>query len=209
MRQGSYRGLAGTANIFARECIMDDLAVDLKIDPLDFRMRNLRNERLRNVLTAGAEAFGWGKRTKKKGHGYGLGCGIEKGGYIATFAEVYVDAGGLPTVKRALSAFECGAIVNPEHLKGQILGCLVQGLGGALFEWIDFEDGRIRNPMFSRYRVPRFTDMPEIEVVMVNRTDLPSAGAGEAPIYGIAPAVRNAIADAGSGRKYTLPLRRE
>lgn len=206
LRQGSYRGLAGTANIFARECIMDDLAVDLKIDPLDFRMRNLRNERLRNVLTAGAEAFGWGKRTKEKGRGYGLGCGIEKGGYIATFAEVYVDASGRPTVKRALSAFECGAIVNPEHLKGQILGCLVQGLGGALFEWIDFEDGRIRNPMFSRYRVPRFTDMPEIEVVMVNRTDLPSAGAGEAPIYGIAPAVRNAIADAGGGRRYTLPL---
>lgn len=208
LRQGSYRGLAGTANIFARECIMDDLAVDLKIDPLDFRMRNLRNERLRNVLTAGATAFGWGKRAKEKGHGHGLGCGIEKGGYIATFAEVQVDGSGQPTVKRAVTAFECGAIVNPQHLKSQILGCLVQGLGGALFEWIDFDEGRIRNPMFSRYRVPRFADMPEIEVVMVNRTDLPSAGAGEAPIYGIAPAVRNAIADAGGGRRYTLPVNR-
>lgn len=209
LRQGSYRGLAGTANIFARECVMDDLAVDLKIDPLDFRMRNLRNERLRNVLTAGADAFGWDKRTKQKGIGYGLGCGTEKGGYVASFAEVHVDASGAATVKRAVTAFECGAIINPGHLKNQILGCVVQGLGGALFEWIDFDEAKIRNPMFSRYRVPRFTDMPELEVVMVNRTDLPSAGAGEAPIYAIAPAIRNAIADAGGGRRYTLPLDRE
>lgn len=209
LRQGSYRGLAGTANIFARECIMDDLAADLKIDPLDFRMRNLRNDRLRNVLNAGAEAFGWNKRKKAKGVGYGLGCGIEKGGYVATFAEVHSDASGAVTVKRAVTAFECGAIINPDHLKNQILGCVVQGLGGALFEWIDFDDQRIRNPMFSRYRVPRFTDIPELEVVMVNRTDLPSAGAGEAPIYAIAPAIRNAIADAGGGRRYTLPLYRE
>jgi len=75
-----------------------------------------------------------------------------------------------------------------------------------LFEWIDFDESKIRNPMFSRYRVPRFHDVPELEVVMVNRTDLPSSGAGEAPIYAIAPAIRNAIADAGGGRRYTLPL---
>ncbi len=83
---------------------------------------------------------------------------------------------------------------------------VVQGLGGALFEWIDFKDGRILNPMFSRYRVPRFTDMPQLDVVMVDRKELPSAGAGEAPIYAIAPAIRNAIADAGGERLYTLPL---
>src|SRR5690606_19815709 len=167
LRQGSYRGLAGTANIFARECIMDDIAVDLNIDPLDFRMRNLRDERLRNVLTAGANAFGWGKRAKEKGFGHGVGCGIEKGGYVASFAEVYTDASGAITVKRAVTAFECGAIINPEHLENQILGCVVQGLGGALFEWVDFDESKIRNPMFSRYRVPRFNDMPELEVVMV------------------------------------------
>src|SRR5690606_13141444 len=98
---------------------------------------------------------------------------------------------------------------NPVHLENQILGCVVQGLGGALFEWIDFKNGRIVNPMFSRYRVPRFTDMPELEIVMVDRKDLPSAGAGEAPIYGIAPAIRNAIADAGGERLYSLPLLRK
>lgn len=210
LRQGSYRGLAGTANIFARESAMDDLANDLGIDPLEFRMTNLSNERLKNVLTACAEAYGWSGRSRAKGRGHGIGCGIEKGGYVATIAEVLVNPDdGQVTVKRAVAAFECGAIVNPVHLENQILGCVVQGLGGALFEWIDFKNGRIVNPMFSRYRVPRFTDMPELEIVMVDRKDLPSAGAGEAPIYGIAPAIRNAIADAGGERLYSLPLLRK
>lgn len=210
LRQGSYRGLAGTANIFARESAMDDLANDLGIDPLEFRMTNLSNERLKNVLKACAEAYGWSGRSRAKGRGHGIGCGIEKGGYVATIAEVLVNPDdGQVTVKRAVTAFECGAIVNPVHLENQILGCVVQGLGGALFEWIDFKNGRIVNPMFSRYRVPRFTDMPELEIVMVDRKDLPSAGAGEAPIYGIAPAIRNAIADAGGERLYSLPLLRK
>jgi isoquinoline 1-oxidoreductase len=209
LRQGSYRGLAGTANIFARESAMDDLARDLKMDPLEFRMKNLSNERLRNVLNACAEAYGWSKRGKAKGQGHGIGCGIEKGGYVATMAEVFVSPdNGKIIVKRAVTAFECGAIINPVHLENQVLGCVVQGLGGALFEWIDFKDGKILNPMFSRYRVPRFDDMPELEVVLVDRKDLPSAGAGEAPIYGIAPAIRNAIADAGGERLYGLPLLR-
>jgi nicotinate dehydrogenase subunit B len=207
LRQGSYRGLAGTANIFARESAMDDLANDLGIDPLEFRMKNLSNERLRNVLSACAEAYGWSKRGKSKGQGHGIGCGIEKGGYVATMAEVFVSPDdGKVTVKRAVTAFECGAIINPVHLENQVLGCVVQGLGGALYEWIDFRDGKILNPMFSRYRVPRFADMPQLDIVLVDRKDLPSAGAGEAPIYGIAPAIRNAIADAGGERLYTLPL---
>ena len=109
-------------------------------------------------------------------------------------------------VVRAVTAFECGAIVNPEHLRSQIEGAVIMGLGGALFEWIDFRDGKILNPSFSRYRVPRFADVPVLETVMINRTDIPSAGAGEAPIYGIAPAIRNAIVNATGKRLYTLPL---
>ena len=109
-------------------------------------------------------------------------------------------------VLRAVTAFECGAIVNPEHLRSQIEGAVVQGLGGALFEWIDFKDGKILNPFFSRYRVPRFADVPVLETVLIDRKDIPSAGAGEAPIYGIAPAIRNAIVNATGKRLYTLPL---
>ena len=103
-------------------------------------------------------------------------------------------------------AFECGAVVNPEHLKNQVEGSMVMGLGGALFEQIEFEDGRIANAGFSGYRVPRFSDIPPIEVVMVDRKDLPSAGAGETPIIGLAPAIANAIAKASGERRRDLPL---
>ncbi|HSU50790.1 MAG TPA: molybdopterin cofactor-binding domain-containing protein, partial [Segetibacter sp.] len=103
-------------------------------------------------------------------------------------------------------AFECGAIVNPLHLENQIMGSIVQGLGGALFEAIDFANGKINNSTLSAYRVPRFSDIPKIEILTINRKDLPSAGAGEAAIIGIAPAIRNAILDATGIALTTLPL---
>jgi isoquinoline 1-oxidoreductase len=104
------------------------------------------------------------------------------------------------------TAFECGAIVNPDGLRNQVIGANIQGLGGALFEAIAFENGRIVNPHFSSYRVPRFRDVPEIEAVLVDRKDLPSAGAGETPIMGVAPAVGNAIFDASATRLRDLPM---
>ena len=113
---------------------------------------------------------------------------------------------GRVQVVRAVSAFECGAIVNPDHLKNQVEGALIMGLGGALFEAIEFEDGKILNPKFSKYRVPRFRDAPEIEVVLLDRKDLPSAGAGETPIVAIAPAVGNAIFDATGVRLRSMPM---
>jgi isoquinoline 1-oxidoreductase len=101
---------------------------------------------------------------------------------------------------------ECGAVVNPDHLKNQVEGSMVMGLGGALFEAIEFEEGKILNPRFSRYRVPRFRDTPHLEVVLLDRKDLPSAGAGETPIIGIAPAIGNAIFAATGIRHRSLPL---
>jgi isoquinoline 1-oxidoreductase len=207
LRQGSYRGLAATANHFARESQMDDLARALKMDPLEFRLKNLRDARLRAVLEAAAKAFGWGKAKAAAEHGWGIAGGFEKGSYLATCAEIVADrASGNVKVSRVVAAFECGAVVNPEHLKNQIEGAIVMGLGGALFEAIEFENGRIRNPRFSDYRVPRFSDAPAIEVVLVDRKDLPSIGAGETPIVGIAPAIRNAILDATGVALYSLPL---
>jgi nicotinate dehydrogenase subunit B len=105
-----------------------------------------------------------------------------------------------------VQAFECGAIVNPNGLRNQVEGAIVQGLGGALFEAIEFANGAILNSRFSAYRVPRFADMPAIEVVLVNRPDLPSAGAGETPIVGIAPALGNALFAATGVRLRALPL---
>ena len=206
LRQGSYRGLAATANHFARESHMDELAVAAAIEPLQFRLRNLKDDRFKAVLQAAADRFGWGKRKPAQGVGFGIAGGFEKGSYVATCAEVRCEAGKTPQVLRIVEAFECGAILNPKHLENQVEGSVVQGLGGALFESVDFEDGKILNARFSRYRVPRFRDVPKIEVVLVDRKDLASAGAGETPIVTVAPAIANAIFAASGERLRSMPL---
>ncbi len=205
LRQGSYRGLAATANVFARESVMNDLAEELKMDPLAFRLKNLSEKRMKDVLEAAAKKFGWNATKPPAGRGVGLACGDEKGSYVATCAEVAVTEGEVKVV-RVVVSFECGAIINPNHLENQIQGSVIQGMGGALFEQIDFKEGNILNPFFSQYRVPRFGDMPQLEVVMIDRKDIPSVGAGETPILGIAPAIRNAIANATGKKLFTLPL---
>ena len=206
LRQGSYRALAATANHFARESCMDELAHLVNMDSLDFRLKNLKNERLRAVFEAAAKKFGWG-RAKTAGHGFGIGGGFEKAGNIATCAEVAVDQkSGEVKVVRVVTAFECGAIVNPDNLRNQIEGSNIMGLGGALFEVIKFENGRVLNGRFSSYRVPRFSDVPMIETVLLDRKDIPSAGAGECPMIGLAPAIGNAIFDATGVRIRSLPM---
>lgn len=206
LRQGSYRGLAATANVFARESMIDDLAIALKIDPLQFRLKNLSEQRMKDVLNAAAEKFKWTGKSDKPNHGVGIACGTEKASFVATCAEVLIDDDGSIKVTRVVAAFECGGIINPNHLENQIQGSVVQGLGGALFEQIDFKDGRLLNGQFSKYRVPRFSDMPVLEVVMLNRKDIAPAGAGETPILGIAPAIRNAVLNATGRKLYALPL---
>lgn len=207
LRQGSYRALAATANHFARESHMDTLAQSVRMDPLEFRMKNLTDERLRAVFEAAAKSFGWPRKKTQEGQGFGMGGGIEKNGHVATFAEVAVDRGsGSVRVVRVSTAFDCGAVVNPDGLRNQIIGANVMGLGGALFEAIEFDNGRITNARFSRYRVPRFRDLPEIEAVLVDRKDIPSAGAGETPIVGLAPAIGNAIFDATGVRLKGMPM---
>lgn len=214
LRQGSYRGLAATANHFARESHIDELAHELKMDPLDFRLKNIKDERLRDVLQAVAKTFGWGKTKPANGHGFGIACGFEKGGYVATCAEIAIEspatnedkANKRVRIVRVVESFECGAVVNPLHLKNQIEGSIVMAIGGALFESIDFANGKILNPHFANYRVPRFSDVPLIEIVVLDRKDIPSAGAGETPIVGLAPAVASAIFNATGVRLRSLPL---
>ena len=206
LRQGSYRALAATANHFARESHMDEVAHAVKMDPLEFRLKNLNDERLRAVFEAAAKKFGWGK-SPAPGQGFGMGGGYEKLGNIATFVEVSVDRkSGEVKVVRVVSAFECGAVVNPDNLRNQIQGSNVQGLGGALFEAIEFEQGKILNGRMSEYRVPRFSDVPVLETVLLDRKDIPSVGAGECPMVGLAPAIANAIYHATGVRLRSLPL---
>ena len=177
------------------------------MDPLEFRLKNLEDARLRDALSAAAQKFGWGKTKPAPGHGFGIAGGFDKSGYVATCAEVAVDpASRQVKVRRVVTAFDCGAVVNPDGLRNQIEGANTMGLGGALFEAIKFENGRILNPHFAQYRVPRFSDAPPIEVVLIDRKDVTSAGAGETPIVGIAPAVGNAIFAATGKRLRSLPM---
>ena len=202
--QGSYRALAATANNFARESAMDDLAHQLGHDSVEFRLRNLADERLAAVLRAAADRFGWASR--RPGTGRGIACGLEKDGRVATAAEVHINPSGNPQVVRLLTVYECGALVNPETVTNQIEGATIMALGGALFESVHFTRGVITNGAFSTYRVPRIADVPLIEVVLLDRPDLPSAGAGETPLIAVAPAIAAAIFDATGRRLRSLPL---
>ena len=210
LRSSSYRALAATANNFARECFMDELAVAAGGDPLAFRVAHLQNPRLRAVLETAAERFGWERRrtSTDENVGVGLACGTEKASYVATCAEVAVDRQrGTVEVRRVCEVFECGAILNPDNLRSQVYGCMLMGLGAALREEMLFEDGKILNASFAQYLVPRFRDVPELDVHLLNRPDIEPAGGGETPIIAIAPAIANAVFDAVAVRVRELPIK--
>ena len=201
LRGGSYRGIGATANHFARESHLDELADRLGVDPVELRLRHLDEERLAGVLRAAAERAGWNERP-----GLGIACGVEKGAYVATCAEVGVEPDGTIGVTRLVTAFDCGAIVDADNLANQIEGATIMGLGGALFERVEFAQGRLVTRSLSQYRVPRFSDVPAIDVVLLDRPDVPSAGAGETPIVCVAPALANAIFATTGDRRRSLPL---
>jgi isoquinoline 1-oxidoreductase len=224
LREGSYRALASTANNFARESFMDELAAAANQDPLDFRLAHLSHKRLRPVLEAVAEKFRWRERRKNlqstgpringstdqpiNERGIGIACGTEKGSYVAACAEVEVDRQqGTYKILEICQAFECGGIHDPENLRKQSEGSIIMTLGAVLREEILFENGKILNPHFAEYPVPRFEDVPPIETIFLNRTDLPSVGAGETPMIAVPPAVANAIFEASQVRIRSLPLR--
>jgi isoquinoline 1-oxidoreductase len=215
LRHGSYRGLAATANNFAREVFMDELAALAGADPLEFRRAHLDNPRLRAVLDTAAKQFRWQARARttsreqKDAHtAVGMACGTEKGSYVAACVEVEIDR-EQHTLKvlHICQAFECGAIVNPVNLLSQVQGAIIMGLGAALREEMQFENGKILNASFGDYLVPRLNDVPELEIHLVNRPDLPSAGAGETPIIAIAPAIANAVFRAIGASVLALPVR--
>ncbi len=207
LRQGSYRALASTANTFARESAMDELALLAKIDPLEFRLRHLDGGRLKDVLIAVAEKFRWPQRRGQqvKNRGIGLACGTEKGSFVAACVEVEVVDGHTRVVE-ICQGFECGAVQNPVNLRSQHAGCVIMGLGGAAYEAIEFADGRVTNAGFSQYRVPRMRDVPKLDLFELDRRDLPSVGAGETPIIAVAPAIANAMFQATGLRVRSMPL---
>jgi isoquinoline 1-oxidoreductase len=209
LRHGSYRALASTANIFARESFMDEIAHTAGVDPLEFRLAHLEEGRLRDVLKTAAEKFNWAERAKKKepNVGIGLACGTEKGSYVAACVEVAIDPKGKIGVRHVCQAFECGAILNPDGLLSQVQGAIIMGIGGALKEAMEFENGQITNASFFQYEPPRLSDVPTLDVQLVNRPDLPSSGAGETPIVAVAPAIANAVFHATGQRIRQMPIK--
>jgi isoquinoline 1-oxidoreductase len=199
--------LAATANNFARESFMDELAAAAGADPLDFRLAHLENLRLRAVLEAAASRFNWKERAAKKTpkSGVGLACGTEKGSYVAACVEIGVEEGKI-RVRRVCQVYECGAILNPDNLLSQVQGAIIMGLGPALREEMRFENGEMLNASFKRYQVPRFEDVPVLDIQLLNRPDLASAGAGETPIMVVAPAIANAVFHATGTRVRTMPI---
>jgi isoquinoline 1-oxidoreductase len=205
LAQGSYRGLAATANTFAQESHIDALAHAGGVDPLDFRLRHLADERLGAAVRVAVDRFGWA-RPAALGHGYGIAAGLEKDGRVVSCAEVEVGQDRRVRVVRLLTVYDCGTVVNPDNVRNQVEGAAVMALGGALFEQLALDHGRIADPSLAAYRVPRFTDVPSIDVVLLDRRDVPPAGAGETPIIAVAPAIANAIFAASGERLRSLPL---
>lgn len=198
VRQGSYRSLACVANTFAREAMVDELAALTKTDPLEFRLRNIEDARLKEALTRAADRFGWGK---SRGGAVGLACNIEKDARLALFVELDGSK-----VRRMVTTFDAGRIVNHDGLLNQVQGGFVQGLGGALFEELKWDERNITNGRLSKYRVPRFSDIPDMDVILIDRPEVPSAGAGEAPITLVAPAIAAAMRARDGRSRRSLPL---
>lgn len=212
-RQGSYRALAATANNFAREAFMDQLAAAARIEPLDFRLAHLEDDRpetrrLRAVLEMAAARFGWKARLNTPHSAVGLACGTEKASYVAACVEIEIQpSDGQIKVRRVCEVFECGAVLNPDNLRSQVHGQIIMGLGPALREEMVFADGKFSNASFREYKVPRFDDVPELDIHLLNRPDLDAVGGGETPLLAIAPAIANAVFRATGKTVHSMPIR--
>lgn len=207
LRPGSYRSLGCAVNHFARESHIDEIAAAIGIDPVEFRLRNLPEPRYRRVLEAAAEDFGWKTSAVPTGMGAGVAVGLDVGSYAAECVAIRIEGKEIK-VGRVSASIDCGLVFNPEGVRSQVEGAIIMGLGGALFEAAEFEDGRLLNGSFARYRVPRITQTPDISVSICGANENSSTGAGEPGIVPIAPAIANAVFDLNSKRIRELPLQR-
>jgi isoquinoline 1-oxidoreductase len=204
---GPWRGPGANTNIFARESQIDIMAADVGIDPLEFRLRNATDPRVRSVLEAVGQAADWAPAPAPSGRGLGVACGLDAGTYVAHVAQVSVDEStGEVQVERMVCAQEMGIVVNPEGATMQMEGCITMGLGYALMEHIRFDGGDIKDRNFDTYRLPRFSHLPEIQTVLVPNDDLPPQGGGEPAIVCIGAVIANAIYDACGSRVFTMPF---
>jgi isoquinoline 1-oxidoreductase len=207
---GAWRAPANNTNTFARESHIEALAAAAGVDPLEFRLTNLADERMAKVLRAAAELFGYTPAKGPSGRGYGIACGTDSGTYVAHVAEVAVDEKtGAVTVKRVACAQDMGIVINPEGAKIQMEGCVTMGLGYALTEEIHFKGGKVEDLNFDTYQLPRFSWLPEIKTVLVKDDDVSPQGGGEPAIICMGAVIANAIFDATGARVLQLPMTKE
>ena len=204
---GPWRAPGNNTNTFARESHIDMLASQAGMDPLEFRLKNLQDAKMRRVLQAVAEKFGWTAAKAPSGRGYGVACGIDAGTYVAHMAEVGVDKStGSVRVKRVVCAQDMGLCVNPEGARLQMEGSITMGLGYALTEEVRFAGGEIHDSNFDTYTLPHFSWLPEIDTVILDAKDSPAQGGGEPAIICMGALIANAVFDATGARLRQLPM---
>ncbi len=204
---GAWRAPGNNTNTFARESHVDILAAQAGMDPVDFRLGNLADKKMRQVLETTASTFGWKKAPAPSGRGQGVALGIDAGTYVGLAAEVAVDAStGKIRVKRLVCAQNMGLAINPEGATIQMEGCLTMGLGYALAEEVRFSGGEVLDTNFDSYEIPRFSWLPEIETVIIDARNDPPQGGGEPAIVVVGAAVANAVFDAVGARVYRMPM---
>ncbi len=204
---GAWRAPGNNTNTFARESHVDILAAQAGMDPVDFRLGNLADKKMQQVLETTASTFGWKKAPAPSGRGQGVALGIDAGTYVGLAAEVAVDAStGKIRVKRLVCAQNMGLAINPEGATIQMEGCLTMGLGYALAEEVRFSGGEVLDTNFDSYEIPRFSWLPEIETVIIDARNDPPQGGGEPAIVVVGAAVANAVFDAVGAHVYRMPM---
>ncbi len=204
---GAWRGPGSNSNIFARESHIDIMAAKAGLDPLEFRLKNLADDRLIRVVKAASEKFGWKAAKAPSGQGRGMVCLDYLGTYVAAMAQIKADKGsGQIQVERIVLAQDMGPVINPEGARMQMEGGITMGLGYCLSEEIHFSGGEIKDLDFSSYKPVRFSWVPKMETILVENHEIAPSGCGEPPIVGMGALLANALFDATGIRIQQLPL---
>ncbi|HEY0523119.1 MAG TPA: molybdopterin cofactor-binding domain-containing protein [Stellaceae bacterium] len=207
LRVSAMRGLGAYMNVFSIESFMDELAAAAGADPVEFRLRHLTDDRARAVVRTAAERFGWSGR-QGRGHGFAFARYKNLGAYLALAVEVSVDRDlGRIRLRRAVAAVDSGEAVNPDGIRNQVQGGIVQSASWTLYEAVNFDRTRILSKDWSTYPILRFPAVPDsVEVHVIDRPGQPFLGTGEASQGPTAAALANAVADATGVRPRDLPF---
>ena len=209
LRASALRALGGHANVFAIESFMDELAIAAGADPVEFRLRHLKDPRARAVIETVAQKSGWKNGVVPEGRGRGIGFARYKnlGCYVAVVVEVDVEEA--PRVTRAWAAVDVGLVVNPDGVINQIEGGIIQAASMTLKEQVTFDRDAITSRTWEDYPVMKFSEAPDVDVTLLDRPDLPPVGSGEGATGPTAAAIGNAVASALSARVRDMPITRE